>query len=170
VNLLFYLASSVALGAAGMAVTRKVAVHALLYLVVTYFAVALMMLLMGAAFAAVLELIVYAGAIVVMFVFVVMILNLGPASARAEAVQVTPARFAGPALLGAILLGEVSWMIAAQGEVALTEAVDTRAVGVTLWGPYLLAVELASMLLLAALVGAMHLGRRLDGVARGEGA
>lgn len=170
-NTLFYVAAAVAVGSAGMAITRKVAVHALLYLVVTYFAVALILMLIGAPFAAALELIVYAGAIVVMFVFVVMILNLGVAAAKAEAAALHPSKWIGPSLLGAVLLGEVGWMLASgDAQVPIGAEVDTKSVGIALWGPYLLAVELASMLLLSALIGTFHLGRRLHDTGRVEGA
>ena len=73
----FYIAAAVALLATGLVVTRRSAVHALLYLVVSLLAVAVIFLLLGAAFAAALEVIIYAGAIMVLFLFVVMMVEGG---------------------------------------------------------------------------------------------
>ncbi len=73
----FYLAAAIALIASVRVITNANPVHALLYLVVSLLAVAMIFFALGAPFAAALEMIVYAGAIMVLFVFVVMILNLG---------------------------------------------------------------------------------------------
>lgn len=158
---LFYLTSAIAIGSAMMAISRSDAVQALLYLVVSYIAAAVVMLILGAPFAAALELIVYAGAIVVMFVFALMIMDIGPSAARQEAIGLTRARFAVPALLGAALVTELSVLRVTSGAVPIGTDISAKAVGVALWGPYLLAVEFASMLLLGALIGALHLGRKL---------
>ena len=73
---LFYIAGAVALVATILAVTRSNAAHALIYLIVSLLAVAVMFFLMGAPFAAALEIVIYAGAIMVLFLFVIMLLNL----------------------------------------------------------------------------------------------
>ena len=75
-TMIFYLTAAVALLATALAITRQDAVHALLYLVVSLLAVALLLFLLGAPFAAALEVIVYAGAIMVLILFVIMLLNL----------------------------------------------------------------------------------------------
>ena len=157
-SLLFYAAAAVAVVATLLVVTRSNAVHALLYLVVSFLAVAVMFFLLGAPLAAALEVIIYAGAIMVLFVFVIMMFDLkrprrGPwKSLRA---------WAGPAALSLILLGEFLIVILARGPRAgVGAAVAPQAVGLSLFGTYLLGVELASILLLAAIVGAYHLGRR----------
>jgi NADH-quinone oxidoreductase subunit J len=117
---------------------------------------------LGAPFAGALEIIVYAGAIMVLFVFVVMMLNLGPNVAEQERRWLTPGQWIGPSLLCALLLAELLYVLLAQpsGTVLGTQTVSAKQVGISLFGPYLLAVELASMLLLAALVAAFHLGRQ----------
>jgi NADH-quinone oxidoreductase subunit J len=79
-NTTFYLAAVVAVLATVMALTRLNAVHALLYLIVSLLAVSLVFFTLGAPFIAALEVIIYAGAIMVLFVFVIMMLNLGPQS------------------------------------------------------------------------------------------
>ncbi len=108
-----------------------------------------------------LEVIAYAGAIMVLFVFVVMMLNLGPASVAQERVWLKPGIWLGPVVLAALLLGELLYVLFAHqsGQAIGHTTVDAKAVGISLFGPYLLVVELASMLLLAAAITAFHLGR-----------
>ena len=149
---LFYIAAVVAVIATLMVVTRTNLVHALLYLVASLFAVAVVFYTLGAPFVAALEVIVYAGAIMMLFVFAVMLLNV----AADSPLRVPPRAWAGPAILVAVLLAEVVYGLTASNP-ALTHAeVGPRQVSEALYGPYVLGVELASMLLLAALIGARH--------------
>jgi NADH-quinone oxidoreductase subunit J len=150
----FYLAAAVAVVATALAITRSSAVHALLYLVVSLLAVAVVFYTLGAPFAAALEVIVYAGAIIVLFVFVVMMLNLGEAAAGEERRWIAPRVWIGPAALAALLAAAYGYLFASGAAAPAGGAVTPRQVGATLFGPYLLAVELASMLLLAGLIGA----------------
>ncbi|MGE8332506.1 MAG: NADH-quinone oxidoreductase subunit J, partial [Pseudomonas putida] len=112
-------------------------------------------------FAGALEVIAYAGAIMVLFVFVVMMLNLGPASVAQERGWLKPGIWAGPVILGTLLLLELLYVlfVAPSGAGISGTTVGPKEVGISLFGPYLLVVELASMLLLAAAVTAFHLGR-----------
>lgn len=159
----FYIAAVVAVIATVMVIVATNAVHALLDLVVSLLAVAIVFYVLGAPFAAALEVIVYAGAIMVLLVFVVMLLNLGEAAARQERQWLTPTIWIGPAVLTAVLLAELIYMLWQGGGVAQTGTVVTpRQVGALLFGPYLLAVELASLLLLAGLVAAYHIGREAE--------
>jgi len=158
---IFYLSGAVAIAATAMMLTRVNVVHALLYLIVSLLAVALVFFLLGAPFVAALEVIVYAGAIMVLFIFVVMMLNLGERSAAQERAWLRPGIWLGPGLLAAILVAEVIYVVAGSGVPDETAVLVTpREVAVLMFGPYLIGVELASMLLLGALVGAYHLGRR----------
>jgi NADH-quinone oxidoreductase subunit J len=116
--------------------------------------------LMGAYFAALLEVIVYAGAVMVLFLFVVMLLNLGQRTIEQERAWLQPGSWQGPALLAGILLAELLWVLATGTGTETGHVVSSKEVGIRLFGPYVLAVELASMLLLAGLVGAYHLARR----------
>ena len=162
--LAFYTAAAVALLSTVLVVTRLHAVHALLYLIVSLLSVAVVFLVLGAPFAAALEVIVYAGAIMVLFLFAVMILDLGSAVEQ-ERAWLDGRMWVGPGLLSLVLLLEVVWLVSAgagAGAVLDGAVVGPRAVGRSLYGPYLLGVELAGMLLLAGLVGAYHLGRRTD--------
>jgi len=142
-----------------MVITRLNGVHALLYLILSLLAVAMLFFLLGAHFAAVLEVIVYAGAIMVLFVFVIMMLNLGQHTIAQEQEWLKPSMWVGPSVLASILLIELIFMLSGGPAVGQASVIDAKQVGISLFGPYLLAVELASMLLLAGLVGAYHLGR-----------
>jgi NADH-quinone oxidoreductase subunit J len=158
IDLLFYLAAAIAVICTLMVVTRRHAVHALLYLIVAQLAVSFIFFLLGAPFAAAMQVLVYAGAIMVLFVFVVMMLNLGRTSLDQESRWLPPGIWLGPTLLSATLLTELLWILPHSGAEGAAW-ISAKAVGIQLFGPYLLAVELASMLLLAALVGAYHLTR-----------
>ncbi|HTI01580.1 MAG TPA: NADH-quinone oxidoreductase subunit J [Acidisoma sp.] len=157
-NATFYLAAVIALLSTLCVISRANGVHALLYLIVSLLAVALVFYTLGAAFAAALEVIIYAGAIMVLFVFVVMMMNLGKATAAREARWMSPRLWAGPGVLSGILTVQLGYVLAtgAVGPAALAP-VSPRDIGIALFGPYVLCVELASMLLLAALVGAYRI-------------
>jgi NADH-quinone oxidoreductase subunit J len=158
----FYIASIIAIAATVRVVTGTHAIHALLYLVVSFLAVAMTFLTLGAPFAAALEVIIYAGAIMVLFVFVMMMLNPGPRSVGRERHWLTPSVWIGPAILTTILLAELSWILTTErGVVIEMKNVSPRETGVALVGPYILGVEMASILLLAGLVGAYHLAYHL---------
>jgi NADH-quinone oxidoreductase subunit J len=161
VEFAFYFAAGVAVLATLRVITNTNPIHALLYLIVSLLAVSMTFFALGAPFAGALEIIVYAGAIMVLFVFVVMMLNLGPASVQQERQWLTPGIWFGPAALSAALLVQLLYGLfkSPSGAAIGLQTVDAKAVGIQLFGPYLLAVELASMLLLAALVAAYHLGR-----------
>lgn len=160
-NVFFYVAATIAVLATVLVITGRNPVHALLNLVVSLLAVAGMFFMLGAPFAGALEIIVYAGAIMVLFVFVVMMLNLGPATVDQERRWLRPKVWIAPSLLSLLLLGGLLYTLLgdAKATPAALAVVDAKQVGIVLFGPYLLAVELASMLLLAALVAAYHLGR-----------
>ena len=158
---IFYLAAVVAVIATAMVITRSNAVHALLYMIVSLLSLALIFFTLGAPFAAALEVIIYAGAIVVLFVFVIMMLNLGTEATARERRWLQPEAWRGPAILCAVLFLELLVLLAAEpGQSGAPAAVGVKRVGAALYGPYVLGVELAAMLLLAGLVGAFHLGRR----------
>jgi NADH-quinone oxidoreductase subunit J len=159
---LFTGAAVVAVLATALALTRANVIHALLYFIVSLLAVALIFFAIGAPFVAALEVIVYAGAIMVLFVFVVMLLNLGPRSVGEERAWVSRRAWIGPVILTAILLVELVWAIAvpSAGSGTAGTVIGARQVGVDLFGRYALGVETASMLLLAGLIGTFHLGRR----------
>ncbi len=159
--ILFYLAAVIAVLSTILMLTRLDAVHALLYLIVSLLAVAVIFYLLGAPFVAALEVIIYAGAIMVLFIFVVMMLNLGSKAAEVEKQWLKPATWVGPLILAAALIIEVFYLVLhARGISAGNAMVEPKQVSLALFGPYLIGVELASVLLLGGLVGAYHLGVR----------
>jgi len=165
VEVLFYIAAAVTVLATLRVVTHVHAVHALLYLVVVLIALSLIFYLLGAQFAAALEIIIYGGAIMVLFIFVVML--LGPLAVEQERTWFSPSAWVGPSILALVLLGEVGYLIATGDHpaMAVTEP-RQKGISIALYGPYIIGVELASMLLLPGLIGAYHLGRRLSSEAR----
>jgi NADH-quinone oxidoreductase subunit J len=157
----FYIAAVTAILATVMVITRLDAVHALLYLIVSLLSVAVVFYTLGAPFVAALEVIIYAGAIMVLFVFVVMMLNLGTKTAETEQMWLRPAMWTGPCVLAAILIIEVAYLLFHAGSLRQRAGLaEPKQVAIALFGPYLIGVELASMLLLGALVGAYHLSAR----------
>jgi NADH-quinone oxidoreductase subunit J len=161
-ELAFYLSGLVAVLATVGVITGRNPVHAVVYLIVSLIAVALVFFALGAPFAGALEIIVYAGAIMVLFVFVVMMLNLGPDEDSDAGGWRHPRHWLGPSVLALVLLAVLLFLLGS-GDMARTvdgELQAARAVGLTLFGPWLIAVELAGLLLLGALVAASHVGRR----------
>jgi NADH-quinone oxidoreductase subunit J len=156
----FYIAAAVAVVATVRAVTHLHVVHALLYLIVSFMAVAVVLYLLGAPFIAALEVIVYAGAIMVLFVFVVMMLNQGARQVEQERRWAARGLWTGPSLLAAILLAEVLYLLVSRSAPPGSVPVGPHEVGLAFYGPYMLAVELGSLLLLPGIIGAVHLGRR----------
>jgi NADH-quinone oxidoreductase subunit J len=158
----FYITAAVAVLATLRVITHTHGVHALLYLIVSFLAIALIFFLLGAPFIGALQVIIYAGAIMVLFVFVIMMLNLGPSSIDQERHWVKTELWVGPSVLSLVLLGELIYLLMVAGASHPAMATITpKQVSISLYGPYLIGVELASFLLLPGLIGAYHLGRRL---------
>ncbi len=157
----FYINAAIAILATLLTVTAKNAVHALLYFVVSLLALAISMYLLGAPFVAALEVIIYAGAIMVLFVFVVMLLNVKPASSQKYAPQGHIKNWLGPFSLLILLILELVFVFR-DTEFLKRQVVTVSAkeVASALFTTYTLAVELTSFLLLAGLIGAYHIGKK----------
>ncbi|GAA6203264.1 MULTISPECIES: NADH-quinone oxidoreductase subunit J [Thalassotalea] len=158
IETLFYLAALIAIIASLKVVTQKNTVHALLYLVVSLLAVAVCFYLMGAPFAAGLEVIVYAGAILVLFVFAIMMFGLKNDETKYAPQSTGLTIWLGPCLLAVFLLLALllSFDSADIQQQLNATVISSKDVGILLYGPYLLAVEIASFLLLAGLVAGYH--------------
>ncbi|HLI85517.1 MAG TPA: NADH-quinone oxidoreductase subunit J [Bryobacteraceae bacterium] len=157
----FYIAGGVAVAATILMLLQLNAVHALLCLVVSLLALAIVFYTLGAPFAAVLEGIVYAGAIMVLFIFVMMLLNLGRAAVRTEKLWQPRGAWIGPVILALVLDGEFVYLLdrgAPAGHAP--PPIGPIPVGISLFTTYLTGVELVSMLLLGAIVAAYRLGWR----------
>ena len=170
-NIVFYISSAVAILASAGVVASRHAVHALLYLVVSLLAIATIFYIMGAPFAAALEVIVYAGAILVLFVFAIMLLGLTAESMQKEHAWLRWKLWPGPLALGGVLAGELVCVLLQGGGLPHEIApVGARQVSAALFGPYALGVELASLLLLGGLLGAYNLIRPGAGGSEDAGA
>jgi len=157
-NVFFYIAASVAIISTIMAISGKNAIHSLLYLILSLLAVSVIFYLLSAPFIAALEVIIYAGAIMVLFIFVTMMLNIG-LEREAENKWLKPRMWIVPSILAVILL---ITLILALRNVEPTapdkEAILPKEVGISLFSTYLLGVEIAAILLMAGVIGAYHLG------------
>ncbi len=158
--IIFYLLAFIILAATALSVTRRHLMHAIVYLVLSFFGTALLFYLLGAPFLAVLEVIIYAGAIMVLFLFIVMMLEIKPpeASRAAYLRQWLPA-----AVLGGMCLAAAFVVIVIKPGRSLPlelSAVAPLEFGRFLFQKYWFSVEIVSFLLFAVLVGALYLGRR----------
>ena len=158
----FYLFGLIAIAAAITFVTRKSPVAAALWLVVTMFCLAALFIMLDAQFIGAIQVLVYAGAIMVVFLFVVMLLNLGHPTDIAD-IRSTGARLAAAAV-GLALLAEVLVLARQRLPAILPEQPSSanvvNPVAAPLFREYLLAFEVTSVLLLVAIVGAVILAKR----------
>lgn len=162
----FYLLAIVAILASLRVITRTNPVHALLNMIVTLLALSGIFFALGAPFAGALEIIVYAGAIMVLFVFVVMMLNLGTQSTLEEESWLASSAWAVPAglafIVGLTLFSLIGMKHGFEGIMPAfigVEPVTAKMIGAKLFTEYLLLVEIAGFLLLAGLVAAYHLAK-----------
>ena len=158
--ILFYIAATVAVVSTVGVIVQSNIVHALIYLILSLLAVAVVFFSLGAPFVAVLEAIVYAGAIMVLFLFVIMMLNMGQHTLDQEKTWMAAKDWALPAGLAAILLAQLLYVLREYRVDIVPNEVGVLEVSALLFGPYVLAVELASILLLAGLVSAYHIAKK----------
>ena len=161
----FYLFAAIAVLSGVMVISSRNPVHSVLFLILAFFNAAGLFVLIGAEFLAMILVIVYVGAVAVLFLFVVMMLDIDFAQLRGGFVRYLPIG----ALVGFILLAELvlvigSWVVApgmphpvAAGATSLT---NTRALGDILYTRYLFAFQSAGLILLVAMVGAIVLTLR----------
>jgi NADH-quinone oxidoreductase subunit J len=157
-NAFFYIAAAVALISTTMAISRRNAIHALLYLILSLLAISVVFYLLDAPFIAALEVIIYAGAIMVLFIFVTMMLNIG-LERKTEKKWLNPRMWILPSILSGILL--INLILALKNVQTLPvdkQVILPKQVGISLFSTYLLAVEIAAILLMAGVIGAYHIG------------
>ena len=157
--LLFYIIAAFILASTAVAVTRRHLVHAAIFLALSFFGSAMLFYLLGAPLLAVLEVIVYVGAIMVLFLFVIMMVEVRERGAGG----LPRGQLAGAAALGVVYLAAAVMLVRAaaiDGNAPLKAAVAEPGVfGQYLFQQHWLSIEIASFLLLIALVGVLHLGR-----------
>ena len=143
-----------------LVVTRRNPVHSVLWMLVLFVHIAGLYLFLNAEFLAAIQIIVYAGAIMVLFLFVIMMLNLGKFSVDQEKSWTSGRVMLVPAIMSAILLAQLINVLRNYEHSIDVVEVGVLEVSALLFGPYVLAVELASILLLAGLVSAYHLAKK----------
>lgn len=171
--LAFYLFATVTITSAVLVIFARNPVHSVLWLILAFFNAAGLMLLVGAEFIAMLLVIVYVGAVAVLFLFVVMMLDIDFTQLRSGFNRNLPFGL----LIALVLLAEIVIAVSAYraGPVlAAAPVVQTvpniEALGAELYSRYLLPFELAGLILLVALIGAIVLTHRSRGDARGQNA
>ena len=159
-NTIFYIAAAVALISTGLAIAGRNAIHSLLFLIVSLLSISIIFYILGAPFIAALEIIIYAGAVMVLFIFVIMMLNVG-LERETDNKWLKPKMWIIPGLLAGVLLVDFILMVSRLPQTDITGMIITpKQVGISLFTTYVLGVEIAGMLLLAGIVGAYHLGRQ----------
>lgn len=159
-SIIFYIASLIAIASTVMVISQTNAVHALLYLIVSLLSIAVIFFILGAHFVAALEVIIYAGAIMMLFIFVIMMLNVTTAPEMGKNI-LSPKIWIGPSILTLILFVEFIYVLLSSNAAALNfNEVTPKQVGTSLFTTYLLGVELSALLLMSGIVGAYHLGKR----------
>ena len=158
-TILFYILSAVALLATLLCVTRRNPVHAVIFLVHAFFALALIFYILGAPLVAAWEVIIYAGAIMVLFMFIIMMLELAPSEDMQGPgwMRWLPVFLLSATLLAATFAIIVSDPVGADGLPAYYAS--PRTFGYALFKEYALAIEVVSFQLLFAAVGAFYVGR-----------
>jgi NADH-quinone oxidoreductase subunit J len=157
-NIFFYIAATVAIISTIMAISGRNAIHALLFLILSLLAISRVFYLLDAPFIAALEVIIYAGAIMVLFIFVTMMLNVG-LERKMENKWLNPRIWVVPGLLAAILLFDLILALKISRTIPVgNQVILPKQVGISLFSTYLLAVEIAAILLMAGVIGAYHLG------------
>ncbi|MCF8303128.1 MAG: NADH-quinone oxidoreductase subunit J [Bacteroidales bacterium] len=159
-TVIFYIAAAVAIITTGLALTRAHAVHALLYLIISLLGVSVVFFVSGAPFIAALEVIIYAGAIMVLFLFVIMMLSVGKANIEQEKIWIKPRTWVGPGIFSLILLVLFILLVSGFSDTPINSAIIApKQVGISLFSKYLLGVEISAVLLMAGIIGAYHIGR-----------
>jgi NADH-quinone oxidoreductase subunit J len=164
-QILFYLFATITVVSAGMVVTRRNPVHAVLYLVLTFVSSAVLWMLLEAEFLAIVLVLVYVGAVMVLFLFVVMMLDVDIATLRAQFIRYLP--------LGLVIAGimalEIFLVVGPaqfgldhfpRPEAAAAGVSNTEALGRVLYTVYVYPLEIASVILLVAIIAAIRLTLR----------
>jgi NADH-quinone oxidoreductase subunit J len=159
-QILFWLLSVTALFSAVMMVTSKNPVYSVLWLIITFFTISGHYILLNAQFLAIVNIIVYAGAIMVLFLFVIMLMNLNDAS---EPQKNKWLKLAGAVAGGCLLLVLVAALRHSEGGIAQTSQGNIGLIqnlGRVLFSEYVVPFEISSVLFLSAMVGAVVIGKK----------
>lgn len=159
----FYVLASIAVLSALMVIWSRNVVHSAIYLVLTFLCVAGIYVLLRAEFVAAVQVLVYAGGIVVLFLFVIMLVNLGARVGPRVRVHATVSALVGVAATGLLVYVAASGGLVTSFNVPVdlsAQGGNLQQVGWSLYRDYLLPFEIASVLLLVAMIGAIVLARQ----------
>jgi NADH-quinone oxidoreductase subunit J len=159
-NYIFFFLSFLAVLSALMVVVAKSPIHSVLYLIITFFAIACHYVLLNAQFLAAVHIIVYAGAIMVLFLYVIMMLNLNSEVEPHKSKWLKFAATITGGLLMVIMVGALKGTEMSASTGAGTEIGLVRSLGITLYKDFMLPFEISSILFLAAMVGSVMLGKK----------
>jgi NADH-quinone oxidoreductase subunit J len=164
----FYAIAAVVLASAVLMVTSRHLVHSVVYMVISFVAVGALFILLEAEFVAAVQILAYAGGIVVLFLFVVMLVNVS----ETYQVEFLHRQWLPATVLSLILAAEIGFLLwgnagsltadpaASQDVLRAVEGGNTETVAMTLYTDYLLPFEVASVLLLVAMIGAIYMSRK----------
>ncbi|MPT47810.1 MAG: NADH-quinone oxidoreductase subunit J [Sphingobium sp.] len=170
----FYLFASIMIASGALTIFARNPVHSVLWLILAFFNAAGLMVLLGAEFIAMLLVIVYVGAVAVLFLFVVMMLNIDYAELRAGFVSYLPFGLLIAVILAAeILLGVGIWQagpveLAQRAAPVPQDLPNIEAIGTLLYTRYIFLFEVAGLVLLVAMIGAIVLTHRSRDGVRGQ--
>ena len=164
----FYLFAAITLFSAIMVITARNPVHSVLFLILAFFNAAGLFVLLGAEFIAMILVIVYVGAVAVLFLFVVMMLDISFADLRKGAMQYVPVGLvAGGILLFELITIFIAWVFAKSAPENIAsptpdaeKTTNTEALGFILYTDYIFAFQVAGLILLVAMIGAIVLTHR----------
>jgi NADH-quinone oxidoreductase subunit J len=157
---IFYFLSFLAILCALMTVVSKNPVHSVLYLIITFFAIASHYVLLNAQFLAAVHIIVYAGAIMVLFLYVIMMLNLNADAEPHKSKWLRVAATIAGGLLMIVLIGALKDSTVQVNPAANADYGLIKTLGNTLYKDFMLPFEVSAILFLAAMVGAVMLGKK----------
>lgn len=160
-QLVFLILSIISIGAALAVIFSKNPVYSVLFLILTFFSIAGHYVLLNAEFLFIVHIIVYAGAILVLFLFVIMLLNLNKTNDTGKSMLPKIAGAISGGLLLIVLLGAVKGLNQAEAAQAVnTDMGSVKNLGKILFDEYLLPFEVSSTLFLSAMIGAVMLGKK----------
>ena len=161
-QLIFLYFAAVIIASAVLTITRRNPVHSVLFMLLLFFHIAGVFVLLNAEFLAAVQLIVYAGAILILYLFVVMLLNVDRESSAARANRFWPWLIG----FGLVIAGEIALLVlrgsfpADRGQAVKQAGAGVKELGIELYTNYLVPFEIASVILLVGLIGAVMLAKK----------
>lgn len=159
-GLVFYILGTISIISTIFVILHSNPVYALIYFIISLLSISGIFFILGGVFAAVLEIIIYAGAIMVLFIFVLMLLNLGTIMEIKEKKWLKDINWITISLLFLFFFITIIYGVSFVDDLnVFNTLINTKMVGISLFGPYVFIVELSSILLLSTLIVVFHFGK-----------